>query len=66
MTKQEKIKYIKDNHGVTYSFIALKIGIYKQNLYKYMLPADAEQYRDLTIQQAEKLDDYLKQYFCLE
>lgn len=66
MTNQEKIKILKEQYGITYAFIAGKIGIYKQNLYKYMLPADAEQYRDLTIQQAEKLDDYLKQYFCLE
>lgn len=64
MTKQEKIKYIKNNYGVTYSFIASKIAIYKQNLYKYMLPKDNEQYRDLTMEQEEKLDDYLKQYFA--
>lgn len=64
MTKQEKIKYIKDNYGVTYSFIASAIGVYKQNLYKYMLAKDDEQYRDLTMNQHKKLEQYLKQYFA--
>ncbi|HBJ1649385.1 hypothetical protein [Clostridium botulinum] len=63
MTRQEKIQYIKENYGVTYSFIAEKIGTYKQNFYKFMLPTENEQYRDLTINQSKKLDVYLSKYF---
>lgn len=64
MTMIEKLKYIKENNGITYTFIAKKIGTTYNRLYRFTLDKKNENYRDLNILQKEKLGNYLSQYFA--
>lgn len=61
MTAIEKLKYIKENNGVTYTFIAKKIGTTYNRLYRYTLPRDNENYRDLSNNVKENLYKYLEE-----
>ena len=62
MELKEKLQYVKENYGITYSFIARKCGTTYNRLYRYTLDINNENYRNLDISVLEKLDNYLKQY----
>lgn len=59
MTLVEKVKYLKQNHGITYVFIARQIGVIPNRLTRFALPKDNKNYRNLTPTQLKKLEEYL-------
>ena len=62
MTLAEKIKYVKNNYGVTYKFISNKCGINNSHLCKFMLPKDNKQHRNLSDDKLKNLDNYLNTF----
>ncbi|MCS6107944.1 hypothetical protein DWV12_11235 [Clostridium botulinum] len=61
MNTIQKLKYIKENYGVTYTFIADKIGTTYNRLYRFTLPKDNDNYRDLSYQVKIKLNEYINE-----
>ncbi|WP_321995097.1 hypothetical protein [Clostridium butyricum] len=59
MTIAEKLKYIKENYGVEYTFIAKKIGTTYNRLYRFTLPKDNKNWRNLMPEQLKALNNYL-------
>ena len=59
MTLVEKVKYLKQNYGITYAFIARQIGVIPNRLTRFALPRDNKNYRNLTQQQLARLEEYL-------
>ena len=59
MTIIEKLKRAKENYGITYTFIAKKIGTTYNRLYRFTLPTDNENHRDLRLNQKIRLEKYL-------
>ena len=62
MTRIQKLKYIKEHYGVTYTFIAKNIGTTYNRLYRYTLPKDDENYRRLNSSVIERLDNYISEF----
>ena len=59
MTITEKLKHVKKHYGVEYTFIAKKIGTTYNRLYRFTLPNDNKNYRNLMPDQLKKLNEYL-------
>lgn len=57
----DQLKKVKKEKGITYTFIADKIGTSYNLLYRFTLLKENIQHRDLKTNQLEKLKQYLNE-----
>lgn len=62
INKVAKIKYIVNTYGISYTTIAKSINTTYNRLYRYLLPKDNKNYRNLNAESLALLDVYLQQY----
>ena len=62
MNRINKLKLLHEDYGVGYSYIAKQLGMHRQNLYKALVDEDNKNYKDLTDEQKNKLDEILEKY----
>ena len=59
MDLKEKIDYVKNNFGITKTFMAKKIGVTYNLLNRYFLDKSNKNYRKLPQNKIKKLETYL-------
>lgn len=62
MTVKEKLHYLKDNYGITITFVANKIGTTYNILYRSTMDRDNKNYRALSSTRKKKLNEFFKLY----
>lgn len=61
MDYKQSIKKLHEG-GITYSFIANYIGSNRNRIYRFLLPVDNKQYRNLNEDNFKKLKELLEKY----
>ena len=56
---KKRLKNAKEEYKINYTFIANKIGVTRQHLYRWTLPNDNKEHRNLSSKRIAMLDDIL-------
>lgn len=63
MDLKQEVKDLKEKRGVNYKYVADKIGVRKQNFYKFLLDENDKNYQDLSDEKKELLIRFLIDYY---